>query len=188
MTILFPGRKAAPPSGYNPRTFRDAVVRCIATRVDKRSIVHDYAVSPDNVVFVPTQEEAHWAEDSSDWSAYVTLRLYTPDFVEGRMTGNAILHAMWQMYQDVSRNSTIPASKVLRWDFRVKFEQFHRRNGRAKVHSNTVFRYHIARGPNSVSISAKKRTSTTTCQALRNTPMRATSPLANQHSKHMNNT
>ena len=103
MTILFPGRKLDQDlaSLSNPR-FRDDVIKCIASRIDKRHIVHDYAASQDNVVFVPTQDEDVWANEM-DWSGFVTLKLYTPDLQhDGMTTNNAILQSVWQMNQDVS--------------------------------------------------------------------------------------
>lgn len=103
MTILFPGRKLDTKlSAFTNTKFRDDVTRCIATRIDKRHIVYDYAVSQDNVVFVPTQDENAWLNDM-DWSPFVTLKLYQPDFrSDGQVTQNAILQSVWQMHQDVS--------------------------------------------------------------------------------------
>lgn len=101
MTILFPGRKLTSDRGRTAtsNTFRDKVVECVATRVDKRHIVHDYAVSRDNAVYVPPQDEDHWLNDL-DWSGWIILQLYTPDFKNDRPTGSWILQSEWQLYLD----------------------------------------------------------------------------------------
>lgn len=102
MTILFPGRKLTNDRGRTAtsNTFRDKVVECVATRVDKRHIVHDYAVSRDNAVYAPPQDEDHWLNDL-DWSGWIILQLYSPDFKNDRPTGSWILQSEWQLYLDV---------------------------------------------------------------------------------------
>lgn len=102
MTILFPGRKLTSDRGRTAtsNTFRDKLVECVATRVDKRQIVHDYAVSRDNTVYVPPQDEDHWLNDL-DWSGWIILQLYSPDFKNERPTGSWILQSEWQLYLDV---------------------------------------------------------------------------------------
>ncbi|KAG8962970.1 hypothetical protein FRC00_008242 [Tulasnella sp. 408] len=101
MTILFPGRKLTNDRGRTAtsNTFRDKLVECVATRVDKRQIVHDYAVSRDNTVYVPPQDEDHWLNDL-DWSGWIILQLYSPDFKNDRPTGSWILQSEWQLYLD----------------------------------------------------------------------------------------
>ncbi|KIO24358.1 hypothetical protein M407DRAFT_213041 [Tulasnella calospora MUT 4182] len=101
MTILFPGRKLTNDRGRTAtsNTFRDKLVECVATRVDKRHIVHDYAVSSDNAVYVPPQDEDHWLNDL-DWSGWIILQLYSPDFKNDRPTGSWILDSEWQLYLD----------------------------------------------------------------------------------------
>ncbi|KAG9019860.1 hypothetical protein FRB90_003451 [Tulasnella sp. 427] len=101
MTILFPGRQLTSDRGRTAtsNTFRDKLIECVATRVDKRHIVHDYAASQDNALYVPPQDEDHWLNDL-DWSGWVILQLYTPDFKNSRPTGSWFLQSEWQLYLD----------------------------------------------------------------------------------------
>lgn len=131
MTILFPGRKLTTSRGRTAasNTFRENLVQCIAKRIDKRHIVSDYAVSRDNVVYVPPQDEDHWLNEL-DWTGWVVIQLYTPDLRnDGKPTGSWILQSEWQIYQDVCnahRHTSCPPPCTLTLHFtdRVNSKQY----------------------------------------------------------------